>query len=290
MLRGKATQEGSKPVKDEPQADRPGVEPSSVKDEPAGEQEGFSLKMLVDKLLATPPGKAVKAVLEEVKAAYEFIKGIVGKIWKAIKGFVGAAIETFTSFVKGIREKGLFGYIKQLLKDTLDETLFYCIEPVLDVFVDAEDKLLSIFTDASKNPFTFALEIIQKLFGVAWGSLKQLVSAIRTMFGRGKQALGRWLNYLVQNGKLGVLRHKYYLGSETLGLTHDFLAPDQYKIHVGIDDAGSNGGSTLIGVSSGIAIGLWLALELFSEVQYTKNPSEGNHDNYWTGPNDEGRD
>jgi|GEM_PF-3484714 len=278
---GTATQEGSKPVKEEPKGDaRPGVEPSSVKDEPAGEQEGFSLKTLVDKLLATPPGKAVKGVIEEVKAAYELVKGIIGKIWGALKGFVGAAVDSFTALLKGVREKGLSGYLKQLLKGSLDDTLFFCIEPVLDVFVDAEDKLLSIFTGASSDPFTFALQIVQKLFGVAWGSLKQLVSALRTMFGRGRQALGRWLNFLVQNGKLGVLRHEYYVG---IGwLRKDFVAPDQYKIHVGFDDADRNPGPTLIGIDSGIAIGLWLALELFSGVQHTKNPSAGNHDNYWT--------
>jgi hypothetical protein len=66
--------------------------------------------------------------------------------------------------------------------------------------------------------------------------------------------------YLVDNGRLGVMRHERYIGIE--GVTeHDFLLADRYKIHFAGIDIEEEDDSAWPSVDKAIGWGLWHLLD-----------------------------
>jgi hypothetical protein len=70
---------------------------------------------------------------------------------------------------------------------------------------------------------------MQKAFGVGFGSITALISAIRTMLLRLAGLAKKIVTKMVHEGMIGIRRHRYYYWA--FG-THYFLAADEYKINV----------------------------------------------------------
>lgn len=114
----------------------------------------------------------------------------------------------------------------------------------------------------------------------------ELAGAIKAMIGKAAGAAGKFVNYLVQQGKIGVWRRARYFA------TYDFWAADQYKIHLGGVNRAFKEGKIMWNPENAVAYGLWLALRNLPGVEATHTDTDRDIGSeprygYWVGP-DEG--
>jgi hypothetical protein len=277
------------PTEEDTEVEKPEELSGEKSEENVEDEGGFSLRTLFEKLLGHEKLQGLRNVIESAGEAWEKIQNFFGSVVGFIRNFVGEAVDVMMEVLDGIAEHGVFGYLQILLKERLGDTAYFIIEPLLTELTESEARILAIFSrePPSGNMFGWVFGVLVDFFGVAFGSLSGLVRAVDKMWENGKTVAVRSLNTLIQEGRLGVRRHRYYVGAWKA--RKDFLAATEYKIYIpgfiSVHDKAA--GRTLIGSSSAVAYPLWCALEKVHGVPPTNTSidrdSGSPFNDYWVG-------
>jgi Domain of unknown function (DUF4157) len=230
---------------------------------PADSPDGFSLAKLVQNLKQADAVRPVFDALEAAGEVWDFITGALGRIWKAIKNWFGDTIDALKRLFKGIKAAGgFFNYLKQVLKEKLGDDLFYIIEPLLNALGGFEQRVYELLEtplpDSFGSAFTWIFKFIWTIVGGGFDTIVQLARAVKEVVSRAGEVALKFVNYLVQSGRIGVKRSTY---SGPLGSVD---VPDTYKIKIGgISFARTaDEGSFVINADTAIGAPLWAALTL----------------------------
>src|SRR5690606_18060279 len=131
-------------------------------------------------------------------------------------------------------EHGLVGYIGQVVRGIVGDQVYNIIEPIFDELGVVEDRFVELISrpppESAWDFFSWGLDVIGDILGLSWDGIRATARAIGSIWNRLQTHGPALVNYLVQQGKLGVKRHLYWYWF--FG-THEFLAATEYKIHVG---------------------------------------------------------
>jgi hypothetical protein len=258
----------------------------SSEPEAASDEGGFSLTSLIDGLLGLPQLSSIRAIADAAAETWEKIKNFIGGIGKFFSKWFDKIGGAITDILRGIGEHGLFGYLKIALKGFLGDNLFHIIEPFLDELCAGEARLMRLLDrepPTASNFLSWTIDFLVDFLGVAFDSLPGLVRSVGVVKDRLVTQGGRFINHLIQEGKLGVQRHSYYIWRPWPADDYYFLAASEYKIDVaGFRDSHKERGM-LTSPRSAVGHGLWLALEAYPGV----NPTyRGWHEKAGTAYND----
>jgi hypothetical protein len=300
---GERSEEPPKGLRDAAPPKQPERTPEEGKKE-----KGFDFKETVAKLLTSPKFAPIKKVLDAASDTYEAIAGFFKKVVNFFKkwfNFVAEGVDAFVEAIRFIAQHGVIAYFKQLLKRKLGGVydiiapLFDALEKIAGRFDDKLDQLLENPIPAEPLAFLkWVIDVLADVLSIGVSSVVDMAKAVGKVIDNAIQAGKRFINYLVQQGKLGVRRHVYYIP----GIVHNtyFYAPTEYKIDiwgfkrrekvdgdlVGLSDIVSPGRI----VDKAIAFLLWEVLSNISEVQPSHDmPNDDDVDddvrqNYWFGP------
>jgi hypothetical protein len=264
-------------------------EQSGVRKPEAKDEGGFDLKGMVSRLLNDAGFSPLRSLLDAAGEVWKAITGFIGAIISFIRNWIGGAIDAVTSAIKGIaRRKSLVLYVKDLLKERLNPALYYIIEPLLDQLAQVEQDIYDLFEvklpTSTLGLLEFAVSLIKKVLKLAWDSLGGLVEAFGKMISRFGDATRQFAQYLVDTGRLGVLRHERYIGVEGIA-EHDFLLADRYKIYFAGIEVDEEDDTAWPSVDKAIGWGLWHLLKAL-DVKPTStriNEDTGEpYDDFWT--------
>ncbi len=231
----------------------------------ATDQDGFSIVSLLEGLLALPQLKPIREIVETAAETWDSLKDMLGAVVRFVREWLDGASDAIVDALRGISEMGLFGYIKSVLLPLLGANGFSIIEPMLDALVQSEADLMKLVDRTPPasvvEAVDFTIDFLVDFLGVALGSVGNVASAIELVMGRFASQGSKLVNQMVQQGKLGVRRKKYYVGSKWVGLTHDFLAATEYKIHLGGFQRSHRDEGMITSPESAVAHVLWEVLE-----------------------------
>jgi hypothetical protein len=224
-----------KPKTSEVGGDGPGKDATPPTSGPAGgaaDDSMFKMASLTGALKGLPGYATISGFMEKAGKVWDKIKGFFGRVAKAFKSFfesIGNAVE---EVLNGFAAEGL-NYLPKLIKKIVGDTTWDIIEPIVNAAASSAEQILQLFeTEPPKNVadfFPWGLKLMQKAFGIGFGSIGALISALQTMLTRLAGLAKKIVTKMVQDGMIGVKRHEYYywfFGE------HYFLAADEYKIHV----------------------------------------------------------
>lgn len=245
--------------------DTPAQEKDPEEKPEAKSEGGFDLKGMVSRLLDDPSFASARRILDAAGKVWATISGIVGAIVNFVRNWIGGAIDLIVGAIRAIGDKNLMGFVKELLKKHMHPILFHIVEPLLDQLGKIEQDLYDLFeVKLPTSPggyLEFAVGMIKKVLKLAWDSLPGLVKAIYKMISNAIDAARDFCQYLVNEGKLGVTREERYIGSETLGIEHDFLLANEYKIRFGGMNVHEKDDSAWPSADKAIGWGLWHLLD-----------------------------
>ncbi|HVV82005.1 MAG TPA: DUF4157 domain-containing protein [Kofleriaceae bacterium] len=299
---------GAEPAKGQRNTDPPKSAPT----EEAKKEGGFDFKGMVDKLLAQPKFAPIKKVLQAASDTWDAITGFFGKVVDFFKKWFDVVKEGVDAFVEAIRtiaKEGVLAYFKKLLQRKLGPLydiiapLFDALEKVAGKFDAKLEQLLASPIPTTPGAFlAWTIDTLADVLSIAVGGIGDLAAAVVKVFDNAAAAAGRFVDYLVKQGKIGVRRHVYYipgLPNPLGGYIKDpiyFYAPTEYKADLwGFRKAEKIEGD-LIGlkdlldplraVEKAIAFGLWKALQGIPQVQTTADTADDDRigegrKNYW---------
>lgn len=262
--------------------------PEGAKSEEAGgEKGGFDFVGLVKSLLGGGSWRKVGDILDAAAGAWEKIKNFVGAIVTFFRNWFGSIGAAVGDVIRGIKEHGLFGYLKIVLRKYVGETIYDIIEPLLNALGNLEEIVLGLLEKPiPKSPgafFEWAVETLKGLIKKGFGGIVEVAEAFGVMLERARAATGRFLNYLVQNGKIGVRRHVYHFPP----YVHYFYAASEYKIHLGGFNRYFRQEGSLTNPESAVGILLYEILRRFPEVKVTNTDVDSDvgspYNDYWVG-------
>lgn len=235
--------------------------------QPGSSEEGFDLKGMVAGILDKPKIKAIRALIDEAVEFFKNMFGWIGKVVTLVKNWVGEAIEAIKSFMKGVREAGgLFAYLKIWLKGKVSETVFYVIEPLLDMFEKQEKKFLELIGRPLPSSFTgwleWTVDSIKLILDLSFGGLLDFVDALATMIDRIGGVVGRLINAYVQQGDVNARRGLY---GAPLTSRFDEWIPNAFRVDFGGFELSASGRPSIP-----LATPLWLALNNMDHVAYVR--------------------
>jgi hypothetical protein len=269
---------------------------------------GFDFMEMVTKLLNSPKFAPIKKVLQAASDTWDAISGFIGKIISFFKNWFDIVKEGIDAFVEAIRfiaEHGVIAFFKRLPKRVLGPVydiiapLFDALEKIAGKFEDRLDKLLS--TPIPLEPWAFLkwiIDVLGDVLSIGVSSLADLAIAVKDVIANALDAGGKFINYLVEQGKIGVRRHVYYIP----GIRHNtyFYAPTEYKIDIWGFKREEKVDGDLVGwrdvvspsrvVHKAIAFVLWEVLDHIPQVKsthvYTADADDSDVDddtrrNYW---------
>ena len=245
----------------------------------------FSIAGLGEQFLSKPSLAGLKKALEAAGAAWDMVKGSIKAIGAFFSKWFTKLSDTFTQVMEGIAKAGSFtGYLKDVLKRNMNADVFYVLEPGLDGMISVESKLTKLLGMDFPKDFDTALEWLMAIYDLGFSSLATVISSINQMVGRLGAVFGKFVNQMVQNGKIKVWRSERWYWA--FG-THYFWAADQYEINLPGFSMKFKGGSVMVNPKNAVAYGLWALLESMSGVHHThedktENLSEGRNA-YWAG-------
>ena len=278
------------------------VEPEERSEEPSDDAEedegGFDIGQLIDGIKEQDSIRGVMEVVEAAGRAWQRAKDAVADFIGMIVRWVGDAVDKIVEALEGIAEHGLFGYLNRLMEERLGENTYYIVEPLLSELENSENELLDLFDrdPPSGDVLRWAIEFLFDFFGVAASSLSGLAQAIPEMFSNGRDVAANALNSLVEQGRLGVRRHRYwrYRANPLADERRKYwLAATEYKIFIPgvVSRHDKASGRTMIGASSAVGLPLWEVLERFSDVEPTNtrvdSKSGDAYNDYWVGDTSE---
>jgi len=286
--------------------------PEKPKEEPEKGKKGggFDFGTMVDKLLDSPRFQPIKKVLDAAAATFGAIRDFFKAIYNFFKKWFGAiqeAIDSFIEAIKTIAEKGLIFYFKQLLQRKLGP-LYDIIAPLFDALEKVAGKFEDLIAKLMDNPIPltpiaflkWVLGVLADVFQIAVSGIVEFVQALRKVLANAADAFLKFVNYLVQEGKIGVKRYVYYIP----GIIHNtyFYAPTEYKLKIwGLDIGPVKIDGDLVGLSDvlhpsrvihkAVAFVLWEFLDAFSQIKSTGGYNDPDVDddtrrNYWVDKND----
>ncbi|HET6610402.1 MAG TPA: hypothetical protein VFG83_00360 [Kofleriaceae bacterium] len=248
--------------------------------------QGLGIDSMLSGLMSNPVVAKLSAVIDAAKKLWDKIGNAIDNIGKFFVDIVEMFGEAIENVLNGIAEHDLFGYVKILLKDVLGETAFYILEPILDALCESENEMVAIITNlrVPNGPGDFldwTMEFLGSFLDFGFDSIGNLIHAVRVMADRIAGEVGTFLNQMVQEGRIGVNQYPYYF------LWDDFLAPTEYKIHIGPVNIYNIDRGNITDPEDLVAFGLWEALEGFDDVIPTNtavDEDSGDHFNdYWVG-------
>lgn len=253
--------------------------PAEVEGEPSGGAEndsGFDLAGIISRVLDSPSLAPIKDIIESAAETWEAIKDGLNAVVEFFTGWFDFISETVSDVLKGIEEAGgLFAYIKVLVKRWLGDDLAYILEPMLDAFIDGEDQLIELFDREPPGPdnfIDFTLDFLVDFAGFAWDSLDRIVDAAEMVYDRFSSQGAKLINKLIQEGRLGVQRHDYYIWRPFEN--YYFLAPTEYKYQLTGAPAHEKDEGMINSPTSVIGYGIWAALEAMDGVHRTNESIE----------------
>jgi hypothetical protein len=250
----------------------------------ADSKGGFDLKGMVGALKSEPKFAKALAILDAAAEVWDAISDFVGAIVNFVRKWVGGAIDLIVGIVRAMGTHNVAEFLKDFLRKRIHPLLFHIVEPLLDAIGKVEQDLYDLFEielPTSPGGFVdFALTIIKKVLKLALDSFTELVKAIEAMVERAIEGARDFAQYLVNVGRLGVVRRERYIGSETLGLEHDFLVADEYKVDVGGVTRHELSDSVWPSPDKAIGWGLWHALDLLGVTPTTTEINDDTDEAY----------
>ncbi len=209
---------------------------------PAGASGGLpddpvKLGSMTSGLKGLPGYKTIENIMKKAGAAWEKIKGFFGRVAKAFKSFFDSMAGAMEEIIDGFAAEGL-GYLPKLVRKVVGETAWEVIEPLITAVASSAERLLELFeTDPPTgvtDVFPWALKLAANAWGMAFGSIGALVSALRTMISKLGGIATKLVTKMVSDGMIGVKRHTYWVwGLKWTGPYRNyFFAATQYKIHL----------------------------------------------------------
>jgi hypothetical protein len=266
--------------------------PAETEEPPAGSAEnegGFDLAGILSGVLDSPSLAPIKDIIDSAADTWEMIKDGVKAVVEFFTGWFDFISETIDVVLKGIKDAGgLFKYIKVLIKDWLGDDLAHILEPMLDAFINSEDQLMELFDrdpPQAGNFIDFTLDFLVDFAGFAWDSLGRIVDAAEMVYDRFSSQGAKLINKMVQEGRLGVQRHGYYIWGPIND--YDFLAPTEYKYNLTGSPVHEKEDGMINSPTSVIGYGIWRALEAMDGVERTNTSvhrhSGERYNDYWVG-------
>jgi hypothetical protein len=287
---GEKSEEPPKGLRNAEAPEKPQNEPEKGKKE-----GGFDFMQTVEKLLNAPKFAPIKKALNAAADTWEAISGFFKKVINFFKQWFDIVKEGIDAFIEAIRfiaEHGLIAFFKKLLKRALGALydivapLFDALEKIAGKFEDRLDKLLE--TPIPLTPLGFlgwVIDVLADVLSIGVSSVVDMAEAVGQVISNAAAAGGRFINYLVKQGKVGVRRHVYYIpGIPYVRDRKYFYAPTEYKIDIWGFERHEKVDGDLVGLSDlvspsrivhkAIAYLLWLALNNITEVQYTNDVAD----------------
>jgi len=203
--------------------------------DPGKTSPGFDIDMLMGALADFGPVQGLQKIVKTAAEVWEKIKGAVGYIVKVIKNWFNSAVEAIEGVIKGIAEKGLVGYLGEVVKERIGERGYRIVQPLFERFAGVEDKMMSLLDEELPSSLGDApgwiFGLLKKLLGIGWGSVSALVSSIGEISSNIGDAVGDLLTLAVERGMIGVARYPYWVGVPYVA-EHHFLAATEYKIDI----------------------------------------------------------
>jgi hypothetical protein len=300
---------GTEPAKGARQAEGK----KSVETEAPPASNGFDLKGMIDKLLLQPKFAPIKKVMQAASDAWDAIAGTVGKIINFFKKWFNTLVEGVDALIDAIRtiaKEGLIAYFKKLLKQKLG-WLYDVVAPLFEALAKVAGRFEALLEKLIDNPIPttvgafmdWTIDTVASVLGLVVNSLATLAQAIIEIVKNALEAAGRFINALVQTGKIGVRRHVYYVPRPFVSNIY-FYAPTEYKIDafgfeagpyqqpgnlVDLSDVVQPWKAVDKAVRAAIAFALWTALDNIYEVKPTRGSWQDADDsdvgserrNYW---------
>ena len=208
------------------------VPPTSGPADGAADDSVFKMASLTSALKGLPGYATISGFMDKAAKVWDKIKGFFGRVAKAFKSFFESIGDAIEEVLNGFASEGL-AYLPKLIQKIVGPDTWDVIEPIVNAAAGTAEQILGLFeTDPPKNVadfFPWALKLMQKAFGVGFGSIGALISALNTMLNRLGGLAKKIVNKMVQDGMIGVKRHQYHYWA--FG-THYFLAADEYKINL----------------------------------------------------------
>lgn len=262
--------------------------PEKKKTEDAKKEGGFDFKTMIGQLLNSPKFAPIKKVLDAAADTWEAITGAFKAIYNFFKKWfdvIREGIEALVDAIRTIAKEGLIAYFKKLLKRKLGAfydiiaPLFDALEKVAGKFEDLLAKLMDDPIPLTPVAFLkWTLSTVAAIFGIAVSAIGAFVKALVKVVDNAKNAFLDFVNYLIQNGQLGVRRYVYYVPRPIVKNIY-FYAPTEYKIHFWGMDIEEKVDGDLIGLSDAlhpsrivhkaIAFLLWEFFESSSRIHST---------------------
>lgn len=224
--------------------------------------EPVNLAGLASGLQELPGYETISGFMTQAGEAWEAIGGFFGRVASVFRDFLLSLGDAITEIIDGFVQHGL-DYLPQLLHRMVGDDVWNLIEPLITALTSSAEALLQLFETTPPTNVTdffgWALQLAANAWSLAFDNIGALVSALQTMFDRIGAAAVRVVTNMVNQGMVGVRRHRYYIWY--IFGEHHFFVANQYKIHVlGVNiDYWDQGG--ILNPASAVAIGLFEVLE-----------------------------
>jgi hypothetical protein len=214
--------------------------PEKKKTEEPKKEGGFDFMTMIGQLLNSPRFAPIKKVLDAAADTWEAITGAFKAIYNFFKKWfdvIREGIEALVDAIRTIAKEGLIAYFKKLLQRKLG-AFYDIIAPLFDALEKVAGKFEALIAKLMDDPIPltpvaflkWTLSTLAAVFGIAVSAIGDLVKALGKVFDNAKNAFLDFVNYLIQNGQLGVRRHVYYIPRPIVANIY-FYAPTEYKIH-----------------------------------------------------------
>jgi hypothetical protein len=228
-------------AEDPPRGKRDEELPDKPKEEPKeGKKEGgFDFMTMVGQLLNSPKFAPIKKVLQAASDTWDAITGVFKAIFNFFKKWFDVIKEGIDAFVEAIRviaDKGLIYYFKQLLQRKLG-ALWNIIAPLFEALEKVAGKFEALIAKLMDDPIPltpiaflkWTLSTIAAIFEIAVSGIVEVVKALGKVLSNALDAFLDFVNYLIQEGRLGVRRYVYYIPRPIVKNIY-FYAPTEYKV------------------------------------------------------------
>jgi hypothetical protein len=197
----------------------------------ASNEKGFNFKSLIDKLLSGPSFSGIKDLIDTAAEVWEAFAGAVGAIISFFRNWFSGAIDLVTKALRGIKKNGLVGFLKVVLKEKMGAELYNIVEPLLDALGGFEKAIMGLLEkpipDGVFGFIKWVFEIIKDLVSAGWNSIVGVAKALGEVYHRAKSAFVRYVDKLIQLGRIGVKQSTYSgpFGSTDVADTYKILLP-----------------------------------------------------------------
>ena len=211
---------------------RDAVPPSTAPADGGADDSMFKMSSLMGALKGLPGYQTISGFMDKAAKVWDQIKGFFGRVVKAFKNFFAGIEAQLEEVLDGFAREGL-AYLPKLIQKIVGPDVWDVIEPIVNAAAGTAEQILQLFETSppasAADFFPWALQLMQKAFGIGFDSIPALIHALGVMMGRLAGMARKIVNHMVHQGMIGVKRHQYYYWA--FG-DHYFLAADEYKINM----------------------------------------------------------